>query len=87
MDDPILFTATCSIAPSVEDPLLRTRAGRRQGRLTPNGWMEQAIGSPVSSAPLLRDLRSATRKLMTQRLDVRPTGKLPHQRISRVHEP
>ena len=36
----------------------------RQGRLTPDLWMEQAVGSPVSTEPLLRDVRSATSEFL-----------------------
>jgi hypothetical protein len=33
----------------------------RQGRLTPDLWMQKAIGSCVSTAPMLRDVRKAIR--------------------------
>ena len=31
----------------------------RQGRLTPDIWMKKAVGSCVSTAPMLRDVRKA----------------------------
>ncbi len=33
----------------------------RQGRLTPDLWMQKAVGSCVSTAPMLRDVRKALR--------------------------
>lgn len=35
----------------------------KQGRLTPDLWMERAVGSPVSITPLLRDVHHAVKKV------------------------
>ena len=38
----------------------------RLGRLTPDLWMERAVGSPVSSAPLLREVDEALKRPLFQ---------------------